>query len=434
MWMGTGGSKAHVVVDVTGYYVPGPAGSTFVAAHAGPVVDTRFGTGLSGSFVSGTPRTFQVTGHGGVPVGATAVTGNLVAVDPNSAGYLALGPTVSATPSASSLNTTHGDTRGASVTMPLDGSGRLALVWKGTPGSRTHVVFDVTGYFSGSGAGATYFPIDSSRVLDTRFANGLSGPFGAKVVRALQANGRGAVPLDAVAVTGGAAVITPSGAGWLIVGPGGSPLGTTASRSTCRRATSGRTASRRGPGREARSAWSSEAVRDVGERRPRHHGLLPLTGPLARSDDRRGTIGSVPIAARRYTGPAMSTPRRRAATSTLDLATAGRRPPGRSATAPGSSCRRTTRPRTSAASPRRSSRRCPARRSSSSTTARPTAPARSPTSWRPSTRASGSATARPSRASAGPTSTASASPSTAAPRSSSRWMPTGRTTRRSCRR
>jgi len=228
MWMGTGGSTAHVVIDVTGFYVPGSTGSTFVPLAPARVVDTRFGTGLSGAFMSSTPRTFQVTGHGGVPSGAVAVTGNLVAVDPNSGGYLALGPTVSATPNASSLNTKAGDTRGASVTMPLDGSGQLALVWKGTPGSRTHVVFDVTGYFTTSGAGATFFPIDASRVLDTRFANGLAGPFGSKVVRAVQANGRGAVPLDAVAVTGGAAVITPSSSGWLIVGPGGSPLGTTA--------------------------------------------------------------------------------------------------------------------------------------------------------------------------------------------------------------
>ncbi|HET9345220.1 MAG TPA: glycosyl hydrolase family 18 protein [Candidatus Limnocylindrales bacterium] len=228
MWMGAGGSKAHVVIDVTGYFVPGSSGSRFVPLTPARVVDTRFGTGLTGPFPSSTPRTFQVSGRGGVPSGATAVTGNLVAVDPNSSGYLALGPTVSVTPSASSLNTRAGDTRGASVTMPLDGSGRLALVWKGTPGSRTHVVFDVTGYFTASGAGATYFPIDSSRVLDTRFANGLSGPFGSKVLRVLQANGRGAVPLDAVAVTGGAAAIIPTGAGWLIVGPGGSPLGTTA--------------------------------------------------------------------------------------------------------------------------------------------------------------------------------------------------------------
>jgi hypothetical protein len=193
------------------------------------LVDTRIGNGLTGPLVTGVPRTFPVTGRGGVPAGAKAVTGNLVAVAPNSGGYLALAPGVAANPATASLNVPRGDIRAASVTLPLDASGHLGVVWKGTPGSKTNVVFDVTGYFVGDGSGATFFGIDPSRVLDSRFANGLAGPFAANGVRALQATGRGAVPLDAVAVTGGLAVIAPTGAGWLIVGPGGSPLGSTSS-------------------------------------------------------------------------------------------------------------------------------------------------------------------------------------------------------------
>ena len=37
------------------------------------------------------------------------------------------------------------------------------------------------------------------------------------------------MPLDAVAVTGSLTVVGPTGAGWVIVGPGGSPLGSTSS-------------------------------------------------------------------------------------------------------------------------------------------------------------------------------------------------------------
>ena len=69
----------------------------------------------------------------------------------------------------------------------------------------------------------------------------------------------------------------------------------------------------------------------------------------------------------RYTPAAMSD-----GTATTSRGTGRRR-------ARGSSCRRTTRPRTCPASRPRSSRRCRARRCSSSTTARPTAPASSPT-------------------------------------------------------
>ena len=59
LWTGAGGSTAHVIVDVTGYYVPGTAGSTFVPLTPARVLDTRIGTGLSGSFVSGSPRTLH---------------------------------------------------------------------------------------------------------------------------------------------------------------------------------------------------------------------------------------------------------------------------------------------------------------------------------------------------------------------------------------
>jgi hypothetical protein len=229
MWTGAGGSKAHVIVDVTGYFLAGATGSTFVPLTPARLVDTRTGNGLSLPMANGVPRSFQVTGRGGVPAGAKAVTGNLVAVAPNSNGYLALAPGVAATPATSSLNVPRGDVRAASVTLPLDASGRLGVVWNGTPGSKSNVIFDVTGFFVGDGSGATFFGIDASRVLDSRIANGLAGAFGTNVVRALQATGRGAVPLDAVAVTGSLTVVAPTGAGWVIVGPGGSPLGSTSS-------------------------------------------------------------------------------------------------------------------------------------------------------------------------------------------------------------
>jgi hypothetical protein len=219
LWTGAPASRANVLVDVTGYYVPGSAGSTFAALVPARVLDTRDGTGLAGPFASGAPRTFAVVGRGGVPAGATAVTGNLLAIGPTSSGYLSLAPGISATPATSTLNVPRGDVRAASITLPLDGSGRLGLVWKGTAGSRTNVVFDVTGYFAADSGGATFFPIDPARVLDTRSANGLAGPFATRVVRTLQATGRGTVPVDAVAVTGGVVAVAPTGPGWLGLAP-----------------------------------------------------------------------------------------------------------------------------------------------------------------------------------------------------------------------
>ena len=51
------------------------------------------GNGLSGTFSSTVARTFAVTGHGGVPANAVAVTGNLTVTGQTSPGFVALTPT-----------------------------------------------------------------------------------------------------------------------------------------------------------------------------------------------------------------------------------------------------------------------------------------------------------------------------------------------------
>ena len=94
------------------------------------------------------PRSFQVTGNGGVPANATAVTGNLTVTGSTGAGYLSLGPTVSATPDASTLNFPKGDTRANNVTVRLGPGGKLGAVYAGVAGTTAQVVFDVTGYFT----------------------------------------------------------------------------------------------------------------------------------------------------------------------------------------------------------------------------------------------------------------------------------------------
>ena len=227
LWSGAGGSKAGLIFDASGYFVAGATGSTYVPLTPARILDTRTGSGLSGQFTSGAPRSFAVSGRGGVPAGAVAVTGNLTVVGPSSGGYLYVGPAAASTPPSSTLNVLKGDTRAASVTVKLDGSGKLGVVWKGSVGAKADVLFDVTGYFVNSSAGATFFPLDAARVLDTRVANGLAGPFPRNVVRTFQATARGTIPVNAVALTGGATVVLPSTSGWLIVGPSGTALGAT---------------------------------------------------------------------------------------------------------------------------------------------------------------------------------------------------------------
>ena len=85
-------SSAHVAAEsVVQDDVPKcRTGSTYVSLAPARILDTRNGTGLSGTFTSTVPRSLQVTGVGGVPSGAIAVTGNLTVTNQTSPGYAAL--------------------------------------------------------------------------------------------------------------------------------------------------------------------------------------------------------------------------------------------------------------------------------------------------------------------------------------------------------
>jgi hypothetical protein len=90
-----------------------------------------------------------VTGHGGVPAGATAVTGNLTVTGQSSLGYLYIGPNATNNPTSSTLNFPLNDDRANGVTVALSSAGALSVTYAApTLGPTTNVVFDVTGYFT----------------------------------------------------------------------------------------------------------------------------------------------------------------------------------------------------------------------------------------------------------------------------------------------
>ena len=67
-------------------------------------------------------------------------------------------------------------------------------------------------------AGATYFPLTPTRLLDTRNGTGLSSTFSSHVARTFQVTG-GAIPASATAVTGNLTVTQQTSAGFLYIGP-----------------------------------------------------------------------------------------------------------------------------------------------------------------------------------------------------------------------
>jgi hypothetical protein len=199
------GTTAHVIFDVTGYFTADDSGATFTPIAPVRLLDSRTGTGLSGAFTQGTPRTLAVAGTGAIPAAATAITGNLTVTGQTAAGFLAVTKEPDASPSTSSLNFPVGDTRANGVYAALDANGALSIVYRsGATGSTAHVILDVTGYFVPDSSGLHYVPMNPSRVLDTRSSgvlSGLTGTFLAGSPRTLDADGHWGIPQGAEAIT-----------------------------------------------------------------------------------------------------------------------------------------------------------------------------------------------------------------------------------------
>jgi hypothetical protein len=218
----TSGPTAHVIFDVTGYYTPDMSGATYHALTPARVLDSRDGTGgLSGAFSSHVARTFTVTGHGGVPSNATAVTGNLTVTGQSSLGFLSVGPVAMNNPTSSTLNFPLNDDRANAVTVALGAGGTLSVTYAApTLGQTAHVIFDVTGYFTPDASGAVFVPLTPTRVLDSRDGTGgLSGPFSSHVARTFAVIGHASVPTGAIAVTGNLTVTGQTSLGYLAIGP-----------------------------------------------------------------------------------------------------------------------------------------------------------------------------------------------------------------------
>ena len=145
-------ARTQVVFDVTGYFVPGMSGATFVALTPTRLLDTRTGNGSPGAVTSQVPRPFAVAGRGGVPANSPAVTGNLTVTGQTAQGFLYLGPNLIVNPTSSTLNFPLGDVRANAVTVALATDGSLGVTYFSTNRSaQTQVVFDVTGYFVPAG-------------------------------------------------------------------------------------------------------------------------------------------------------------------------------------------------------------------------------------------------------------------------------------------
>ncbi len=198
---------------------PPPTSTTFVPIDPVRLLDTRFDIGLSNQFTANIARSVDIAGRLGIPDDAAAITANLTVVGQQQAGYLSVTPDPDNSPSTSALNFPLGDVRANNITSPLADDGKLSIVYKASTGKRTHVLLDVTGYFLENNTGATWEDITPVRLLDTRFANGLTGKMTSHTVYDFDVAGRGGVPANATAVTGNVTVVGQNDDGYVTLGP-----------------------------------------------------------------------------------------------------------------------------------------------------------------------------------------------------------------------
>ena len=188
------------------------------------LISTRLNVGLPGKFHNGVPRTLVVAGSGGVPLTATAITGNLTVVSPTKGGYVAVTKDPLVSPSTSTLNFPSGvRSRANGFFAPLSGGGAISIVYNVGSGSATaDMILDVTGYFEAGTGGLRFYPLNPSRALNTRptaVLSGLTGKFVANNPRTLDVDGHWGVPIGAQAVTANLTVTAQTGSGFVAVTP-----------------------------------------------------------------------------------------------------------------------------------------------------------------------------------------------------------------------
>jgi hypothetical protein len=139
-------SAADVVIDIMGWYAPGPpAPGGFVPLAPVRVMDSRLIIGD----VSYDPLTDSVilhlaSGFGGVPAGASAVSLNVTVVEPDLTSYLTVWPDGATRPLSSNLNFAAGGIVPNAVAVGLGAEGGVELY---SP-AFLELVADLGGYFT----------------------------------------------------------------------------------------------------------------------------------------------------------------------------------------------------------------------------------------------------------------------------------------------
>jgi hypothetical protein len=219
------GGNIDLVADVVGYYgdgaAPSESGARYHALVPTRILDSRDGTGLSGTWAANQSRDLQVAGVGGVPGDARAVVLNLTVTNPSARSFVTAWPTGVARPWASNLNFEAGQTIPNLVIVQVGFLNQRVSLYNAA--GSVHLVADAVGYFgNGDTPGATRFtPVVPERELDSRDGTGLSGPWNSNETRNVTVAGVHGVPTGAAAVVLNVTAVTPTAPSYVTVWPSG---------------------------------------------------------------------------------------------------------------------------------------------------------------------------------------------------------------------
>ena len=185
--------KAHLLVDVSGYF---PVGSGFSAVTPARLSDSRGGGKVGALDGSGAAQTLRVTGRAGVPSsGVAAVALNVTAVEGENplvgGGFVTVYP-CGTRPNASNLNFVGGQTIPNAVIAPVSSSGDICLYVYG----KAHLLVDVSGYFP---VGSGFSAVTPARLSDSRGGGKVGALDGSGAAQTLRVTGRSGVPSSGVA-------------------------------------------------------------------------------------------------------------------------------------------------------------------------------------------------------------------------------------------
>ena len=173
--------STNVVVDIAGYFVPvvgATAAGRFVGSTPTRVLDTRPGTqtGYAGAKpAAGSIVVVDVTTPNSPPVAQiSAVVLNVTATEATAAGYVQVYPG-GLRGLTSNLNVETGQTAPNLVIVPISAQGTVSIFTQ----SGTHLLADVTGYFTSSAASADtvglFVPLTPERIADSRPTSRIDG-------------------------------------------------------------------------------------------------------------------------------------------------------------------------------------------------------------------------------------------------------------------